>query len=269
MILLHKFPYGALATTIALLLLMSVAASAVAADHFEIQVKLDSTFESPARTNEHEVTAICILGTNDWYISGQFMDNAQVEYWLIGTNVFERKTVTSSMYVQQAKDMISEKLGTKAPQAIAWSYPHKGQTSTRTNSWLEPFGYGMERSVWLAFCSGSFLHMTNRQVPLPFGHFLQSLGRRDETVFLTERSAFSLPKNVDLFAPGGVLVAHYEVLASTNIASAIIPLQFNLIQYGNPEESVGANRTRYNLRGRVISIKPCEGPPAFDMKLGP
>jgi hypothetical protein len=266
MIPLHKFPSGALA---ALLLLMSVAASAFAADHLEIQIRLDSTFESPARTNEHEVTAICILGTNDWYISGQFMENAQVEYWLIGTNVFERQTVTSSMYVQQAKDMISEKLGTKTPRAIAGSYPHKGQTSTRTNSWLEPFGYGMERSVWLAFCSGSFLHTTNRQVPLPFGHFLQSLGRRDETVFLREPSAFSLPKTVDLFATGGILVVHYEVLASTNVAGGIIPLQFNLIQYGNPGQSVGANRIQYNLRGRVVSIKPCEGPPAFDIKPAP
>ena len=240
---------------------MSAAASAFAAEHLEIQIRLDSTFESPTRTNEYEVTAVCILGTNDWYISGRFMENAKVEYWLIGTNVFERTTITSSMYVKQAKDFISQKIGTGSPPPVlGLSYPHAGQISSRTNSWLEPFGYGAERSVWLALCSGSFLHTTNRQIPLPHGPFSQAKGYSDETTFLEEHSSFSLPKTVDLFADDGTLVSHYEVLGSTNVLGRTFPLQFHLTQYGNPGPLLGANTVQYNLRGRVISIKPCEGP---------
>jgi hypothetical protein len=266
----RKYRSGALAANISLLLLMTVVASSLAADHLEIQVRLNSIFRSPARTNEYNVTATCILGTNDWYISGQFAENANHEYWLKGTKVFERQTITSSMYVKQAKDYISEKLGTKPPPPfLGISYPHKGEIRTRTNSWLEPFGYGVERSVWLALCSGNFLHTTDREIPLLIGPRSQAQGYRDETVFLQENSNLSLPKTVDLFRPDGALASHYEVLVSTNVLGNTLPLQFLLTQYGNPGQPAGANTIRYILRGSVLSIKPSEGPPAFDIKPAP
>ena len=260
-------PRPSILAFISMLLFMSVVAPTFAADHLEIRVRLNTTFTSQTRTNEHEVTALCIFGTNDWYISGPFMENARMEYWLMGTNVFERQTITSSMYLQQAKDFISEKIGTKPPSAIpGTSYPHSGQTYTRTNPWLGAFGYGVERSVWLAFCSGSFVHTPDRQIPLPIGPEYNSQEYSDETVFFEEHSALSLPKTVDLFADDGTLAAHYEVLDSTNVLGRTLPLQFRLIQNGSPGQPIGPTTAEYILLGKVLSIKPCDGPPAPDIK---
>lgn len=269
MILVRKYQPRTLAANISLLLFMTFVASTFAAGHLEIQIRLNTTFKSPTQTNEDEKTAICILGTNDWYISGPFVKNADVEIWLIGSNVIERETITSSMYFQRAKDLISEKIGTKPPPPIAGSYPHKGETYTLTNSWLEPFGYGSERAVWLALCSGSFLRTPNRQIPLPIGPTSLSKGYSDETVFLDDQSGLSPPKTVDLFANDGTLAAHYEVLGSTNVLGRTVPLQFRLIQYGNPGQPFGPNAPQYILLGKVISIKPCEGPPGPDIKSTP
>jgi len=197
----RKYRPKSLAANLSLLLFLSVVPPASAAEHLEIQIRLNSTFKSPRQTNEHEKTAICILGTNDWYISGAFTQNADIEYWLTGTTVLERRTINSSMYLQQAKDYLSEKIGTKSRLAIEGAYPRKGQIYTRTIPWLEPFGYGMERAVWLAFCSGSFLRAPGRQVPLPIGPYSQSQGYSDKTVFLEDHSGLSPPKTVDLLTP--------------------------------------------------------------------
>src|SRR6185503_709755 len=168
----------------------------------------------------------------------------------------ERQTITSSMYLKQAEDLISEKLGKKRPFP-GLSYPPKGEIRMRTNSWLEPFGYGVERSAWLAFCSGSFLRAPGREIPLLIGHFSQSRGYSDKTVLLDEHSTFSLPKTVDLFSEDGSLASHYEVLSSTNVFGRTFPLQFHLTQYRNP---LPHDTVQYNLRGSVISIKPCDAP---------
>jgi hypothetical protein len=254
MILVRKYQSRALAANISLLLFMSVVAPTFAADYLEIQISLDTTFKSPTQTNDHEITAICILGTNDWYISGPFVSNANVEIWLTGTNVIERQTTTSSV--------------SKPPPPMFGQYPSKGDIYTRTNSWLEPFGYGVERVVWLALCSGSFLHTPSRQIPLPIGHFSQSQGYSDKTVFLDDQSDLSPPKTVDLFTTNGTLVSHYEVLGSTNVLGSTIPLQFRLNQYGNGQR-FGTNSPQYTVIGRVISIKPRDGPPVPDIKPTP
>ena len=270
MILVPKHQLRTFPATISLLLFLSVVASTFAADHLEIKIKLNTTWTSPTHTNENDITVTCILGTNDWYISGQFMKNARVEYWLIGSNVIERKTITSSMYLQQAENFISEKIEKHPPLFRGISYPKKGETWMRTNPWLEPFGYGEERAVWLAFCSGSFLHTPDRQIPLSIGPSRNSLGYSDTTVFLDKHSSNSLPKTVDLFATDDTLVSHYEVLASTNISGRTIPLQFRVIQSGQligpgTGQSVGMSTSQSTLLGKVISIKPCEAPAAPGM----
>src|ERR1051325_4468203 len=94
-----------------------------AAEYVEITTELNSTWISPPITNYFSNTATCVIGTNDWYISGDFLKNAHVEYWLVGTNVVERKVITSSMYLQQAKDIISEKLLRQNPRSLIGSYP--------------------------------------------------------------------------------------------------------------------------------------------------
>lgn len=267
MSLLRTYQPKSFVAVISLLLWLSFIASAFAAEHLEIRIRLNTTWKSQTQTNEHETLAICVLGTNDWYISGQFLQNANVEYWLIGTNVLERKVITSSMYMEQAKDFISEKIGTKRPPTVIRRYPTKGESSTRTSSWLEPFGYGVERAVWLAFCSGSFLRTPDRQIPLPIGHFTGAQGYIDKTVLLENQSSLSPPKSVDLFSTEGSLVCRYDVLASTNVLGRALPLEFRLIQYASPgHRFVGTNTSHSILLGKVVSIKPCGKPAVPDMK---
>ena len=72
-------------------ILVSVAPAIRAADYVEIAVELKSTWTSQSKTNHHTKTARCVVGTNDWYIAGNFLENAEAHYWLIGTNVIERR----------------------------------------------------------------------------------------------------------------------------------------------------------------------------------
>src|SRR2546428_14022719 len=71
-------------------ILVSVAPAIRAADYVEITVELNSTWKSQTRTNQHRKTARCVVGTNGWYIAGKFLENAETDYLLIGTNVIER-----------------------------------------------------------------------------------------------------------------------------------------------------------------------------------
>src|SRR4051794_21202484 len=102
-----------LGTAFVSLLCMTLYGSAFAAEHLEIQVQLNTTWRSRTQTNKHEVTAICVLGTNDWYIGGQFQQNARIEYWQTGATILERQVINSGMYLEQAKDYVSEKMGAK------------------------------------------------------------------------------------------------------------------------------------------------------------
>ena len=265
--LLRTYQSKSLVAVISFLLWLSFIASAFAAEHLEVRIRLNTTWKSQTQTYEQETIATCVLGTNDWYISGQFLKNANVEYWLIGTNVIERKEISSSMYLAQAKDFISEKIGTKRPPTMLGRHPTKGETFTRTSSWLEPFGYGVERAVWLAFCSGSFLHTPDRQIPLPIGHFSDVQRYIDKTILFENQSGIALPKSIDLFTYDGSLACSYAVLSSTNVVGRAIPLEFRLIQYGNPgPRRVGTNTSQYVVLGKIVAIKPCEKPALPDIQ---
>jgi hypothetical protein len=183
------------------------------------------------------------------------MKNARVEYWLVGTNVVERKVITSSMYLQQAKEIISEKILRQKPKsAIIHTYPRSGETTVRARPWLEPFGYGLERAVWLAFCSGHYLEQDGRQIPMPLGHFSKAGGYSDKTIVF--KNDPGLPKDVQLYATDGQLVCEYEVLRVTNHHGRVFPLEFRLIQHGSSARgSARVSGSKTVLLGRVTSIR--------------
>jgi hypothetical protein len=247
--------------SLALTLLSAViitANSLLAAEHLEIQVQLNTTWRSQTQTNKHEITATCVLGTNDWYIGGQFLQNARVDYWQTETSILERQIINSGMYLEQAKDLLSEKVGGKPRKPVPTSYPKKGTVFMRTNSWLEPFGTGVERVVWLAFCSGKFLRTPGRQIPLLIGHFNNTKGYTDMTVLPDDQSALSTPKSMKLFSTNGTLVSTFEIVTSTNIMGCSFPLEFRLTQFGNGHPG---STSQYFLLGKVTSIRRGEMPP--------
>src|SRR5436309_12529654 len=64
-----------------------------AVEYVEISAELNSTWQSQTETNHHSKTVRCILGTNGRFISGDFLENAKIDYWLVGTNVIEQTTI--------------------------------------------------------------------------------------------------------------------------------------------------------------------------------
>lgn len=228
-----------------------------AAEEMEIKVELESTWQSPTTTNHHRApTVTCIVGTNGWYISGDFSKNAKTDYWLVGTNVIEHTLITSSMFAERAKDFVSEKILQHKPRSpILMSYPRAGQTFTKV--YPSPLGQpvfgGMAGVVWLAFCSGDYLKQAGRQVPMPIGPSSQAFGYSDKTV--TFADSVGLPKSVDLFATNGTLVCHYQVLKTTNFLGQTIPIQFQVVQLGQPANGDARLGSTSDLRGRVISLQ--------------
>ncbi len=220
-------------------------------DYLEITVELKSKWESSTMTNFNEATARCVVSTNDWYITGDFVRNAKEEYWLAGSNIIKRRTITSSMYLEQAKDFVLEKLGKQKTQAIAISYPHAGETYTSVHSWREPPFGGMDGPVWFAFCSGKYLKEKGRTVRMLIGPGSSENKFPDKTVVYAD--GMGLPRSFRLFNSKGESVCEYDVLETTNIPGGTFPLRFQVIQYGN---ATYASRSsgKSVLQGEVRSI---------------
>jgi hypothetical protein len=227
----------------------------------EIMVELNSTWRSPTLTNHHSVVATCIVGSNDWYFSGDFTQNARVDFWLIGTNVVEYSTITSSMYVEQAREYVGEKILGEKPHTVALSsYPRAGETFTtiHPSPLGQPVFSGMGGVVWLAFCSGDYLKQPDRQIPMPIGPSSDAFGYADKTAAFDD--PFGLPKSVKLFATNGTLTCEYEVLAATNFLGRTFPLNFRVSQLGQPADGAARfTNSATHLEGQVLSIKPGKG----------
>lgn len=226
-----------------------------AADHVEFKVELDATWESQSRTNRHKMTATCVVGSNDWFISGNFSKNGQVSYWLVGTNEVEENIITSSMYRERAEDFVHEKILHDARKGgLVTSYPRAGEQFFRIHP--APLGKpvfdGSAGSVWLAFCSANYLNQTGRQIPLPIGHTWEGDEYLDKTVRLQDEAG--LPKSVLLFTTNAMPVCKYEVLQTTNYLGRILPLQFRVMQGGQSGSS------SCDLRGKVTSLRPGKMP---------
>ena len=232
-----------------------------AEDYTEITVELNSTWQSLSLTSHRRATATCIVGTNTWFFSGDFLKNAKVEYWLVGTNIVEQRTITSSMYLEQAKEFVSEKvLGQNPRPWVPHSYPGAGQTFTTVHPAPlgKPVFFGMEGVIWIAFCSGDYLRHAGRQIPMPIGPSSQGFGYSDQTVLFDQHCG--LPNSVKLFATNGTRVCDYEVLAATNYLGRMFPVQFRVMQQGQPANGMVMLGSTTHLEGRVTSIKPGKWP---------
>jgi len=244
---------------IALLSLINMTATRIhAAENVEITAELDSFYPSGTTTNHFSVTVICVVSTNHWFIRGNFLRNADVYFWFTGTNVVEHKIITDSMYLQGAKDFVSEKFrGQKPRQAkVVSSYPDAGQTSTRVHPFSQGqiAGRGIENAVWLAFCSGTYLKHDGRRIPMPLGLPSEMFEYSDKTVVF--KDDLGLPKSVELYSTNAQLVCEYKVLQATNFLGRTFPLKFRVAQFWNRPGSGGATiPTRSDLYSRVTAIK--------------
>ena len=234
-----------------------------AADYAEITVELSSTWRSNGTTNHHSVTATCVVGSNYWFISGEFLKNAKIDSWLVGDRIAEYQTITSGMYFEHAKEFVSEKVLRQNQTSMpVHSYPHAGQTFTTIHPAPlgQPSFQGMEGVVWLAFCSREYLKQPDRKVPMLIGPSERAFGYADKTLLLDD--PYALPKKVELFATNGTRTCEYEVLKATNFLGQTWPMQFRVWQLGQPADGEAITYSKTDLEGRVLSIR-AGMPPAY------
>lgn len=236
-------------------------------------------------------TARCIVGQQKWYIENDFCPGTKEVYYHDGTNVYHTTEFTNS-----GKN-------TKSPAAKQMSklLPLLSDTGNTDGGWvpltittgehpLDNFGVNLP---WLAFCSGRYLNLPNRLIPLPgaeIRHVPGSFGFRDLTEVFPD--GLGLPRSISLLAsarlfdkavrhesllrandyvarlrlgtkptptlPDGFLKARYEVLSSTNIAGWSFPTAFRYSQYAPSHggEPVGT----LTARGDVVGIKFAKEP---------
>ena len=232
------------------------------AQFINLTANLESTWHGPKGDRLHKKTVQCVVGTNAWHIKGNFLQNADVAYWLVGTNVAEQLIITSSEYVRQAEEFFSQKiLGRRPPVGTPKvHYLRRGETRTRVHPSPEgqPAGQGLADVAWLAFCSGPYLKREGHQIPMPIGPAEEAWGYRDKTQVFPDK--LGLPYHVELYTLEDKLVCTYEVLQSTNFLGWTIPLRFQLTQEGNPRSGKADTGPRSDLDGTVTSLSAGDEP---------
>jgi hypothetical protein len=221
----------------------------------EITMELDSTWLNQTRTNHYSYSAKCVVSENGCYISGNFAKNAEVEHWLVGSNMTERVTVTDSMHLRRAEDWVYEKILRKNSRSkvIGSSYPRAGDTFTtvRPAPMGRPTLAGPACVVWLAFCSGDYLKQPHRKIPVP-GPRTGVFGFSDETTPF--KDAVGLPKTMRVFTEDGTTTFEYKVLRETNYLAWTFPLEFRFTQYEHRVDETTPRFARHELHGKVTSI---------------
>ena len=188
---------------------------AQADDYVEITAELDSTWKFQSQTNYHHKKFKCVVGSNDWYISGDFAENASSDCWLVGSNVIELTTITKLVDIPRLRGM---------PNFQRTDYGIGSQTVVVYPTELPPSGPIM----WLAFCSANYLQQDDRQIPLPLLPEFRSVQYSVRRVlFETEPR---LPKSVRFYDAKGELLCQYEALQTTNFSGRTFPLAFRLLE---------------------------------------
>jgi hypothetical protein len=231
-------------------------------------------------------TARCIVGQQKWYIENDFCPGTREAYYHDGTNVYHTTEFVSSgnkkesPAVEQVRKLLPLLSSTGAADG-GW----KPLTITPGEHPLDNFGVNLP---WTAFCSGHYLGLADRLIPLPgaeIRHVPGSFGFRDLTEVFPD--GLGLPSRISLFAsarllekavrhesllrgddhvarlrlgtkptpilPDGFVKARYEVLSSTNIAGWSFPTAFTYSQYAPSHGGVAVGTL--TARGDVVGIK--------------
>jgi hypothetical protein len=235
-----------------------------AAAQSEAYIELNLTV---TQTNFRSATATwssrCVFGQKQWLIESHFSRNAVDYYYCDGTNVYQTTQIT---YIPTNLPAMLERF--KSPSLI-------GQTNLPKVTdpiilsiipGIHPLSHTGGNLPWLAYCSGSYIRVTNQLIPL-----IAAIVRHDPTSFAFEHQeeVFSddlgLPKKLSLLRSeklleispfdirlrrtgdevqsarvggklgvrfiDGMLAARYTVISSTNIAGRTVPTVFTYEQF--------------------------------------
>ena len=184
----------------------------------------------------------CVVGTNLWFIEGNFARNADISLLFTGTNIIEHVILNE---------------GFAAGKRWTNTWPSDGRLSR---------GAGAENLAWLAFCSGPYLKQKVRVLPLPApsGYFQDNVNDDHRQVFNDE---LGLPSSVEFFLPRGSPdgsrtlywpSANYKVVESTNLLGWTFPLSLEVRQSAGPGGGNGTglyDGAELVIFGRVTSIQ--------------
>ena len=244
---------------------------------YSLEIATHATPES-----QRTFSAVCTVGTNEWWISNDFPHGA-VEYWHYdGTNVY------SSLRTTNAATVAPPSLGNHGPSILSASSSISNLTiQVHASPDGHPMGNVGVNLPWLAFCSADYLKQYDRRIPLPVATLRNSpdrFGYADQTDLLPH--GCGLPSKVDLLTsaslyemsvrgfnqenfmedrsvsslsiPEGALKFHYAVTATTNVFGRALPLMFDFAQYHFAQD--GSGRLRYRGSGRVTGTRAVSRP---------
>src|SRR5215471_3613936 len=150
-----------------------------AADLVDITAEFRCTNRVRIGTNQYprewRHSVHCVVGTNLWFIEGDFASNADVSRLFTGSNVVEDSVLNKGFAAG------------------------KRWTNTWVSDGVISNGVGAQNLAWLAFCSGPYLKKV-RVIPLPCpnGYFPDNVNHDHRQVFHDE---LGLPSSVEFFLP--------------------------------------------------------------------
>ena len=233
--------------------------------------------ELPPLTNRWTAQLTSIVGTNAWQCEGTFSENGTQNWYYDGTNtcVGLRTTKQASF----AKELPTE-------HYLRSFYPENPDPSKQTVNIYDVKGGWIPGSfsaniAWLAFCSGSYLKVPERRVPLPIidiplsvdsfhyqdvvEYFEDDLRLPRSMKFLTSQALYdeltrqtnysAIPDRLKTIKPGfvdGTPVFRYTVQEHTNLLGWHFPLEFEFVTE-QPVEHMGRLHLRGG-RGSVLTI---------------
>lgn len=170
-------------------------------DYFLISYAADTNSAAPVhvrRTNQWSVGLTGIIGTNEWQLDGNFSINGRRTWHFDGTTVCGGFRI-----VKSATEIFPEAATNSFLQAVLPTEPDPSRITIHIHQAAGgylPGGFS-ENIPWLAFCSGTYLKIPNRRVPLPVvdSHStIYSFAYRDETEIFDDE--LGLPRAIRLFA---------------------------------------------------------------------
>jgi hypothetical protein len=238
----------------------------------ELQI-LETTWEQTDRstlfTNQWTVPFICIVGTNEWQLDGGFTENGREKWHYNKVNLYQSLQVTSRPTTNKFRPF--------APDLDL----DLAKSNLTIMIYATPGGYPPSdvsvKIPWLAFCSGTFLKMNGRKIPLPVapaGGSWDAFDYPDKTETFDDE--LGLPRRVDLLASrelkdrlvarcelgprAGFQKFHYVAIESTNFQGWNFPLRFEFAE-DIPRNMRGSGTLRtYRGSGRVKAISTSERP---------
>jgi hypothetical protein len=227
----------------------------------------------------------CVVGTNEWWIDSHFNNTANETYFFDGTNVYEA--------IQLIRPISPELLSKPGmPATVPFEQAKSNVMVTIVPSpGGHPLGNLGVNIPWLAFCSGHYLKLKGRVVPVPtvvaVKETADAFGYTDNT--LTFDDDLGLPKQIELLTskarlkssldderlvrvepvqrvrmtggpkrPDGLLRFRYQTDESTNFNGWNFPITFSYTDFR--PDSQGSWKAYVGGIGRLIGLTESSKP---------